>query len=583
MELRDYLELLRRRWVVVLLPVLGAVALAVGLSLLSPPGYQSTTTLFYAPRDPTQGTSLATQRLASYVELVSGPRLARGVAQQLALPQDDATVQNLAERLSAKAQPESLLVTITATGKNPQDAQRVAQAAASQLVQLAASLEPPAATTQSSPVWLTVAEPAQPGVPLGRGTLVQEVVLAVVLGLALGIAAAFLVEALDTRVVDARGLRRVVPGAVLSLVVPRGQRDGAEPPAPSLGVVRVLRTTLLGQALPHSSHAPRVVVVTGSGPGGATGTVAAWIAVALRRSGSKVLLLRADDQSVWEPGAPPGVAQALAGQVELDALPLRTLDGGPWVLRLGHGVPEPGEVLAAPGMPALVRRLADRFDHLVIDAPPVIPYLETAMLAGACADQVALVVQPGWARRRQVRAATAVLAQHHAPFTLSVLARSRRRDRTADSPAVTELPPLTSHVGAFPPLNGVEAPAALPQEVHDMIDLDRVEEGHRTLAQGALNDHGHLLGRPADSALDGLQRVTGGEGPQEVGETVPGDGQEPDVPGAESDVADDEEEDHAAQPVDADHQVPATEESGAEPACEGPEATHGGPARPEPS
>src|SRR4051812_27208301 len=268
MVLRDYLEILWRRRLVVLLPVLAAAALAAAPALLQPPGYRSTTTLFFAPRDPAQGSALAGQRLSSYVALVGGPRLAQGVAQQLALPQDATALDDLAARLSATAQPESLLVTIAATGRSSQDAQQLARAAAQQLVQLAASLEPPAAGTQASPVWLTIAEPAEPGLPLGRATLIQDLVLGIVLGLAAGSALAFLVEALDPRVVDARGLRRLVPGAVLSLAAPRRGGKGDEPlqdAPPPPGAVRALRTTLLGKALRHDAHGARVVVVTGAG------------------------------------------------------------------------------------------------------------------------------------------------------------------------------------------------------------------------------------------------------------------------------------------------------------------------------
>jgi capsular polysaccharide biosynthesis protein len=442
MALRDYLEILWRRRLVLLLPVLAAAALVVAPALIQPTAYRSTTTLFFAPRDPAQSTALAGQRLASYVALVRGPRLAQGVAQQLALPQDKASVDDLASRLTATAQPESLLVDLAATGASPQDAQRLAQAAASQLVQLAASLEPPATGTQTSPVWLTIAEPAEPGVPLGRAAVVQDVVLALVLGLAVGTALAFLVEALDPRVVDARGLRRIVPGAVLSLAVPRasvGNGDASpEEPAPPPGAVRVLRTVLLGPALSDAGSGARVLVVTGASQGDATGTVASWIATALTRSARDVVLVRAGVQDGAQPGG-PGIGRVLPGQDVLDALPLQSLEGGPRVLLLGHEAGDPGEVLAAPGTSELVRQLSELFDHVVIEAPPVLPYVETALLAAQCADQVVLVVRPGWARRRQVRSAVAVLAQQHAPVTLSVLTRVLCRG--AGRPAEAGLPP----------------------------------------------------------------------------------------------------------------------------------------------
>jgi capsular polysaccharide biosynthesis protein/Mrp family chromosome partitioning ATPase len=448
MGLRDYLEILWRRRLAVLLPVLAAAALVAAPALLQPATYRSTTTLFFAPRDPAQSTALAGQRLASYVALVRGPRLAQAVAQQLALPQDEASVDDLASRLTATAQPESLLVDLAATGASPQDAQRLAQTAASQLVELAAALEPPATGTQTSPVWLTIAEPAQPGIPLDRAALIQDVVLALVLGLAGGSALAFLAEALDPRVVDARGLRRIAPGAVLSLAVPRtAGRNGDGPQeeeaaVPPPGAVRVLRTALLGHALPDAGTGARVLVVTGTSQEGATGTVASWIATALTRSGRDVVLVRAGVQDGTHPDG-AGITRVLPGQDVLDVLSEESLDGRPRVLVLGREAADPGEVLAAPGVTELVRQLSELFDHVVIEAPPVLPYVETALLAAQCADQVVLVVRPGWARRRQVRSAVAVLAQQHAPVTLSVLTRLVRGG--VGRPAVTELPAAAPH------------------------------------------------------------------------------------------------------------------------------------------
>ena len=543
MGLRDYLQILWRRRLVVLLPVLAVAALAAGPALLQPPEYRSTTTLFFAPRDPAQGSALAGQRLASYVALVGGPRLAQGVAQQLALPQDAASLDDLGGRLSATAQPESLLVTIAANGRSPQDSQRLARAAAQQLVQLASSLEPPAASTQSSPVWLTIAEPADPGVPLARATLVQDLMLGIVLGLAAGAALAFLVEALDPRVVDARGLRRLVPGAVLALAVPRPDARGDEalpeaPPPP--GAVRALRTTLLGQALRDDAHGARVVVVTGAGAGTGTGgetrTVAHWIGTALSRSGGKVLLLRADEQDAWEAGGPPGVAQVLSGEVPLDALPLRTLDGGPWLLRAGHAMPDPGELLAAPGMTEFVRQLTRRFDHVVIEAPPVLPYVETALLAAGCADQVVLVVRPGWARRRQVRAAVEALSQQDAPVTLSVLTRFLRRGSSRRAAGVEALPPLVAHLGSFPLVGSAAAGAArVAADADSDVLPDLVPELDPQLGSG--------LGTPVDAER---ARLAAEPEPEPVAEPDPAPDPEPDA-AAEPEPEPDAEPDAAAE------------------------------------
>jgi hypothetical protein len=170
----------------------------------------------------------------------------------------------------------------------------------------------------------------------------------------------------------------VLPLTIPKAAAPDGVSVGEEPVAPP-GALRVLRTALLGHAVRDAEHGAGVLVVTGTSTdratGSATGTVASWIATALNRSGRTVLLLRA--------GAPDAGHDGAAAADALDALPLLGPDGGPRVLSLGGEGDDPGEVLAAPGTSELVRQLSERFDHVVVEAPPVLPYVETALLAAS--------------------------------------------------------------------------------------------------------------------------------------------------------------------------------------------------------
>ena len=86
MELRQYGEVLRRRWRVVLIPALVVGAAMAAISLAGPTSYQSTTTLFYTPSGAASAAGLLPQEMQTYVSLVESPRAANAVISRLNVP-----------------------------------------------------------------------------------------------------------------------------------------------------------------------------------------------------------------------------------------------------------------------------------------------------------------------------------------------------------------------------------------------------------------------------------------------------------------------------------------------------------------
>lgn len=73
---------------------------------------------------------------------------------------------------------------------------------------------------------------------------------------------------------------------------------------------------------------------------------------------------------------------------------LRQVDGLPGlsVLPAGPRPPNPAELLSSPAMESLLDDLRQRFDHLVLDSPPLLPVTDATVLS-ALADGVVLVVE----------------------------------------------------------------------------------------------------------------------------------------------------------------------------------------------
>ena len=71
-------------------------------------------------------------------------------------------------------------------------------------------------------------------------------------------------------------------------------------------------------------------------------------------------------------------------------------------------------------MRAVIAELAERFDVVLIDSPPVLPVADALILSGY-ADGVLLVVAAGQTRRAELRRAAEKLAQASAPVVGMVL------------------------------------------------------------------------------------------------------------------------------------------------------------------
>ena len=130
MEARDYLDILRRRWLSVLIVALTALAAASLLTLAIPKKYTATTSLFFAVAgssvsDLAQGSDFAAQQMSSYAKVATSPLVLEPVIQQLALP---TTAAELEKSVEATVPPETVTLEIAVTDADPRRAATIANA-----------------------------------------------------------------------------------------------------------------------------------------------------------------------------------------------------------------------------------------------------------------------------------------------------------------------------------------------------------------------------------------------------------------------------------------------------------------------
>lgn len=412
MELRDYIRILRQRWILIVVTTLLALAAALALTLTTTPQYQSTSRLFVSTAesnssDAYQGGLFSQQRITSYASLITGEEMARRVAEQL---DSDIAPRALADKITASVEPETVVLTISVTDPSPERAQALAQTTAEVFTEYVTELEtPPGQTT--APVKASITDRATAaGSPVSPQP-VRNIGLALVLGLLAGIGLAVLRETLDTRISSPRDLESATGGAP-ALGHISYDKNAAKAPlltdidshSPRSEAYRVLRTNV--QFL-NVDSASKMYIITSALPGEGKSTTSCNLALALADAGFSVLLVEADlrrPKATAYFGLEPtvGVTTVLLGRVGFDDA---VQEVGPRcaVMASGATPPNPSELLQSEAMHRLLDEARRRYDYVLIDVPPLLPVTDAALLA-AHSDGAMLVVRHNKTTRDQVEA-----------------------------------------------------------------------------------------------------------------------------------------------------------------------------------
>lgn len=397
MELHNYLQVIRKRWISILVVMALAVAAALGLTLTQTPTYEAHSQLFVSVKggstatDVTQGNLFAQNRVTSYVSLATSPRVLQAVADELGL---QGGAGRLAGSVTASSPPQTVLIDITAVDANPAQAAKIANSTAEELIEGVASVE------DVSLVKLSVFEQAQVPAHSSSPRPMTNVTLGSVAGLVLALAIAFLREVLNTRLRNQDDVEKVVTAGVLGTFV--NDPSVAKTPIVTQGDPYSTRAEGFRQLRTHLSFTnigggSQSVVVSSSIPGEGKSSTAVNLAIMLAESGTKVLLVDADlrrprvAKYLGVEGS-VGLTGVLTGSVALeDAIQPWGSAGQLHVLASGRIAPNPSELLGSPTMHKLLSRLESEYEVVIIDAPPLLPVTDPAILA-ANASGILLVV-----------------------------------------------------------------------------------------------------------------------------------------------------------------------------------------------
>lgn len=391
MDLRDYGRILRRNWILILALTMSGLLVGGASALLVKPTYTSEAKLFVAIQgsgsvsELQQGNTFSQARVQSYVKTVTSPIVLQPAIDALGLEID---ANELAGRVKASTELNTVLINVSASDGSPVQAAAIAQAVANSLVQAVDTLERPKAGG-TSPVSLSIISPAEaPTSPSAPNTRLN-ILFGLIAGLALGIGAAILRGTLDSRIRGETDLRRVSDSPLLGGIA--FDADATRKPlltqtpaqSPRAESFRQLRTNL---QFANVAGRAKTVLVTSSLPSEGKSTTATNLAIALAQAGQAVCLIDADlrrptvnEYLGLDRNA--GLTTALIGEADVNDLLQPWGEDNLFVLSSGQIPPNPSELLGSEEMKALVVRLEHAFDTVVIDAPPLLPVTDAAVLA----------------------------------------------------------------------------------------------------------------------------------------------------------------------------------------------------------
>lgn len=427
MSFQDYWHILRRSWLVLLASTAAGILIALGLSAIATPVYQAQSQLFVSVHstgglnDTYTGGLYVQQRIQSYVPLVNSPGVLDPVVSALKL---DTTASDLADQISVENPTDTVLLNVQVSDVDATKAAQISDATATALANEIQQLE----TTNAGekPVRVELVRPAvvptEPASPRTR----LNVLVGALIGFLAGFAIAVLRTTMDSSIKTSEELEEATDGAVLGRVPADSSAAKnalvTSQNSPRAEAYRSIRTNL---QYVDVDHPPKTVVITSCLPLEGKSTTAANLAMAVAQGGAKVLLVEADLRrprvaEYLGVAVSGGLTNVLTKQTSINDAIISWRRGLLDVLPAGSVPPNPSELLASQQFAELLQDLSARYDTVIMDAPPLLPVTDAAIIASA-SDGAILIARYGKTSHDQARQASDALRRVNARLLGTIL------------------------------------------------------------------------------------------------------------------------------------------------------------------
>jgi polysaccharide biosynthesis transport protein len=243
-----------------------------------------------------------------------------------------------------------------------------------------------------------------------RPHVLQNLALALLGGMMVGCGIACVRDWYDFRLRSADEIKSALGVTVLGVVphvedetspIARGQKIHIDPASEAAEAYRSLRTAIWfgtkeGQA--------KTILVTSPERGDGKTTCASNLAISIAQASRRVLLVDADMRApmqdlIFSMNGRVGLGNVLQGKDELDVAIRHTGIENLDLLPAGIAGRNPSELLNSQRFLDLLDQLAEKYDHVVIDSPPLLAVTDARIIA-ASTDATVLVLRAGKSNRK---------------------------------------------------------------------------------------------------------------------------------------------------------------------------------------
>jgi polysaccharide biosynthesis transport protein len=476
MRASDYLDVIRaRKWLIIWVAAVATVG-AVVVSLFQPPMYGAASVLMYLSSN--TGTAIlgtpqpnayvsSDVEIATQVGLIEQPAIAQKAIGDLGL---HITAAALLKQLTISGDGQTNMITIEAVDRTPagsaaianamakaysqwsQESNRSGISAAAEETQLSLSetarkitaleatvaVQPSAATQVELQATrdlygtlLVQLQKLQSAANLETGSVslvttalpdpvpvspqpARNGALGLVAGLVLGLAAAFLANALDNTIKSPEEASTLYGVPLVGQIPVEDTYPKDELPRvavlthPNSAAAEAYRGLRSSFQFVDFERSIRVLMVTSAVPGEGKSTVAANLSVVLTQAGWNVVLVVADFRRLGADhllglSTSPGLSEILAGRIEIP-LGVQKHHTGLRVIGPGEMPPNPSELLGSAAMERVLAKIGESADLVVIDTPPFLAVADAAAVA-RWADAALIVTRERVTTREAARMA----------------------------------------------------------------------------------------------------------------------------------------------------------------------------------
>ncbi|HVY55261.1 MAG TPA: polysaccharide biosynthesis tyrosine autokinase, partial [Thermodesulfobacteriota bacterium] len=272
--------------------------------------------------------------------------------------------------------------------------------------------------------------PYSPNIPL-------NLLIAVFVGLTAGVFLAFVTEHFDKTIKDEDELKKMFSIPFLGGVPLMGGQENESAQIEKLSHTnpmsvisesfRVIRTSVL---FASPDHRPRSIVVTSSQPLEGKTTCTSNLAISFSQSGLRVVLVDADMRRprlsrIYRNGGisnGAGLSTYLIGKYPIEEIIKGTEIDNLSVIMSGPMPPNPSELLGSERMRELIQALEQQYDVVLFDAPPILGFADSQLLARSV-DGVVIITSTGITQRKTLQLSIEELRKVHGKIIGAVINR----------------------------------------------------------------------------------------------------------------------------------------------------------------